>query len=187
VWVLSFRSVSTNILATKLSNEHSVGIQWENVAKAYSNIHSAAALAADSHAAAIQIDNKFAMAAKIWKEMGVINEKEHNTAEAIKTDEKAANWSANKRSRERQQRQFESDRASYARMSCCCPHMYILSATSPTTARRMRMHCESKWPICSPMRRITSVPSACTKQSARPVSSGAKVGSQGLFLQGHMQ
>jgi hypothetical protein len=30
--------------------------------------------------------------------MGAIHENEHNTAEAIKTDEKAANWSANKRS-----------------------------------------------------------------------------------------
>jgi hypothetical protein len=43
-------------------------------------------------------NNKFAMAAKIWKEMSAIHEKEHNTAEAIKTDEKATNWSANKRS-----------------------------------------------------------------------------------------
>jgi tetratricopeptide (TPR) repeat protein len=82
-----------NIIATKLSDEHSVGIQWENAAKAYKNVNSAAALAAYSNAVAILMDNnKFAMAAKIWKEMGAINEKEHNTAEAIKTYEKAANW-----------------------------------------------------------------------------------------------
>jgi len=81
-----------NIIATKLSDELSVCIQWENAAKAYKNVNSAAALAAYSNAVAILMDNnKFAMAAKIWKEMGAINEKEHNTAEAIKTYEKAAN------------------------------------------------------------------------------------------------
>ena len=94
-----------NIIATKWSDEHSVGIQWENAGKAYKNVNSAATLAAYSTAVAILMDtNKFAMAAKLWKEMGAINEKEHNTAEAIKTYEKAANWSANQN--ERQQRQF---------------------------------------------------------------------------------
>ena len=39
-------------------------------------------------------NNKFAMAAKIWKEMGTLHEKEHNAVGAMSCFQKAADWCA---------------------------------------------------------------------------------------------
>ena len=39
-------------------------------------------------------NNKFAMAAKIWKEMGMLHEKEHNAVGAMSCFQKAADWCA---------------------------------------------------------------------------------------------
>jgi len=80
------------ITAEKLRDEHSVSTHWENAAKSFKNVNPKAALRAYQNAVEILMENnKFAMAAKLWKEMGAINEKEHNVAAALQTYEKAAN------------------------------------------------------------------------------------------------
>jgi hypothetical protein len=100
--VCSFRQVAEKYvmhasdITMKSPGDPNEGAQWRSGDEEYKHDNSAT-LAAYSNTADILMDNnKFAMAAKICKKMGAINEKEHNTAEAIKSYGMAANWSANK-------------------------------------------------------------------------------------------
>jgi tetratricopeptide (TPR) repeat protein len=82
------------INSKKLKDFHGTQGGWENAAKAYKNVNLRAAVGAYTRAVSILMENnKFAQAAKLWKEMGVLYEKEYNTNDACKAYQKAADWS----------------------------------------------------------------------------------------------
>lgn len=75
-----------------LKEQHDCGVSWENAAKAFKNVNTKEALRCYMCAVDILMENnKFSSAAKIWKEMGALQEKEHSSAAAMASFEKAAN------------------------------------------------------------------------------------------------
>lgn len=74
----------------KLKEPHDESVAYENAAKAFKNVDTREALKCYGHAVELLMENnKFSMAAKIWKEMGSLQEKEHDTRAAINSFQKA--------------------------------------------------------------------------------------------------
>jgi len=79
------------INAEKIKDVHSTQSSWENAAKAYKNVNLRQAIKCYTNAVDILMENnKFAQAAKLWKEMGMLYEKESDIDGAIRTYQKAA-------------------------------------------------------------------------------------------------
>jgi len=75
----------------KMNDPHSTQGAYDQAAKAYKNVNLRAAIKCYTSAVDILMENnKFSQAAKMWKEMGMLYEKEHDTDNAIRTYQKAA-------------------------------------------------------------------------------------------------
>jgi len=79
------------IYTDKLREQHDAGVNWQNAAKAFSNVNTREAIRCYQAAVDILMENnKFNIAAKLWREMGTIQEKEHQLATAMQSYQKAA-------------------------------------------------------------------------------------------------
>lgn len=98
VVVLAFRQEAgetyvrcAQISGEKLKELHDCGIQWESAAKSFKNVNIKRALECFQSAVDIWMEtNKFSTAAKIWKEMAGLQEKEQSLHTAMASYQKAA-------------------------------------------------------------------------------------------------